>query len=144
MEQACFRGAERDALHLRDLGEGEAFDEEQLGGEPLVHRQRGEGVADRYGIIGGGLVRRLSRELANVRTRALCGADVIGAAPAQDAESPWGEAGRIAQPPDAAQDRDPAFLYGGGRSFCVPQQALGGACETRMPAARQLDRKSVV
>ena len=51
MKEARLGGARRHLLHLGDFGEGQPLDEEQLRGEPLVPRQRGESLANGQRVV---------------------------------------------------------------------------------------------
>ena len=52
MEKARLGSADRHVLHLGNLGEGQALDKEELGGEPLVMRQGIECLPDLQFLVG--------------------------------------------------------------------------------------------
>ena len=104
VEEARFGSAHRHLLHLGDLGEGQPLDEKQLRGEPLVGRQKCEGLADREAILGAALGGGLDFDLAVPGSFRLLPADPVGAAAPQNAEGPRGETRRVAQTGDTAQD----------------------------------------
>ena len=88
MEDARLGGALRHFLHIGNLGEGQALDEEQLRGEPLVGRQVRHRLRDRQRLVGhagGGL--RFVRRAAVTLPRCAVAPDRIGTAAAQDAEA---------------------------------------------------------
>ncbi len=137
MEEARFGGAHGDLLHLGDFREGEPLDEEELRGEPLVCRQRGEGLANGERFVRHGRDSGLLRVFAAVAPGGLGLADMIRAAPPQDAEGPWREPAGIAQGADPAQDRKPGLLHRAQRRLVIAEQPPRGTGESGLPAGRQ-------
>ena len=92
MKKARLGGARRHLLHLGDFGEGQPLDEEQLRGEPLVPRQRGESLANGQRVARRSGKRGLVLAFSPSRAVRLRLSDPVGAAPAQDAKGPGREA----------------------------------------------------
>ena len=92
MEEARLGSAGGHVLHLGNLGEGEALDEEELGGEPLVMRQGIEGLPDMQFLVSRVCLTWLNLQRAYVLSALLQGANSVGTAAAQNTECPRSEA----------------------------------------------------